>query len=41
MEFGIEHISPENLKKNATYNLTQSCYNLIITQETRNNVIIN
>ncbi|NGM74209.1 helix-turn-helix domain-containing protein [Sphingobacterium sp. SGL-16] len=41
MEFGIEHISAENLKKNATYNLTQSCYNLIITQETRNNVIIN
>lgn len=41
MEFGIEHISSENLKKNATYNLTQSCYNLIITQETRNNVIIN
>jgi AraC family transcriptional activator of pobA len=41
MEFGIEHINPHFFKKNNPYNLTQSCYNLILTQQSTCSLIIN
>src|SRR5690606_4111997 len=41
MEFGIEYINPDYFKQNYTYNLTRSCYNIILTQQNPCSLIIN